>query len=142
MEYLLPAYLIDKPNSFDMRYLIILLTVFTSCDRSAISKKLSKADKLEIRYSMSQSDVIEKSITTANKHTMNKVIGFLDNSPTVQFTCGYDGKLIFFAGGEQLHIIDFMSDKDCRHFSFMVDEKIMSIKMSNTAAEFFTVLKE
>lgn len=127
-----------------MRYFIILtLLAFTACKESAISKKLSKADKVEVRFTVSGSDIIEKIVTTDNENAIKKMIQLLDNSSAPQYKCGYDGQLIFFEKGKQLQTIDFRNtDKDCRHFSYMLDGKIVSTKMSNEANDLLTSLKQ
>lgn len=80
-----------------MRYLpLLVLLAFAGCDSSAFHKKLAAADKVEIRFGTSQSDVIEKYINTTNKDTIKKLEGFLTDASTGEFNCGSDGKLILF----------------------------------------------
>lgn len=124
-----------------IRYAILLVVLFASCRESAVVKKLSVADQLEVRYTQSGSDVIEKYVTTTDKNAIQAMAHFLDNSPAEQFKCGYDGMLIFFEKGEQMQTVDFKyREPGCMHFSCLFDGKVVSVKMSREAADMLEAL--
>jgi hypothetical protein len=120
-----------------------MLALLTSCSNSPVAKKLSGSDSLVITFNMPNSDSIIKTVTTMESNAIDKVIDFIDGKPAKEFKCGYDGNLIFFSKGQVLLPVIFKyKEKDCRHFLFELDGKLMSTKMNNEAADFLESLEE
>jgi len=92
---------------------------------------------------MQNSDSIIKTVTTTENNAINKVVDFIDGKPAKEFECGYDGNLIFFFKGQTILPVVFKyKEKDCRHFLFQLDGKVISAKMSNEAADFLESLEQ
>lgn len=128
-----------------MQYLLKFLSVliiFTSCT-SAVVNKMADADSLVIEFKDVINKTVLKTVSTNNKAAIHKIIGFVDAAADEHYKCGYDGKLIFFMQGQAIQYIDFMrKDAHCRHFSFLLDDKLMSTKMNNEAADFLESLEQ
>src|SRR6185295_3303629 len=121
-------------------FFFILVTV--GCKNSAITKKLSASDSLVITFNVPNSDSIIKTVSTTENNAINKVIDFLDDKPAEEFKCGYDGNLIFFSKGQTILPVVFKyKEKDCRHFLFELDGKLVSTKINNEAADFLESLE-
>jgi hypothetical protein len=126
-----------------MRLIIFLFLMMTldSCKPSAISQQLSTSDSLIIQF-FNEDGVIYKAVTSTEKTAIRKLIYFVDASPSAAFKCGYDGRLIFFTQEKELQRIEFKNkEKGCRHFSFLLNGKIMNNEMSNEAADFLMSLE-
>ena len=114
-----------------------------SCKNSDVSKSFSGADSLVIHFKDEQAGTVTRSVEATDSKAIKRVTDFIDVSATEDFKCGYDGKIFFFNKGIQLQEVDFMmKDKTCRHFSFLLEGKLMSTKMNNEAADFFMGLAE
>lgn len=124
-------------------FILAAISLITACSSSAISKKLSGSDSLVINFYAAHSESILKTVSATEGKAIRKVIHFVDSRSTEQFKCGYDGNLIFFSNGQPLLPAMFKyKEKDCRHFIFELDGKLMSTKMNNEAADFLESLEQ
>jgi len=122
---------------------LAIVSLLTGCSNSAISKKLSGSDSLVINFYAANSDSIVKTVNATEGAAIRKVIHFIDAKSTEQFKCGYDGNLFFFSKDQPLLPVMFKyKEKDCRHFVFELDGKLMSTKMNNEAADFLESLEQ
>jgi hypothetical protein len=128
-----------------MKYLIILviISITYSCKNSIIKSKLSGSDSLVITFNEPNSDIITKTVSTEEITAIKKFIRFVNKKETEKFKCGYDGNMIFFRDGkEQLPIVFKYKEKDCQHFLFEIDGKILSTKMNQECADLLESLEE
>lgn len=127
-----------------MRIVIVLFTLlFSSCNQSAIQKKLSGADSLVINFNDPQTNNIKKTVTTVERNAINRLSEFVDAKESELYKCGYDGNMIFFNRGQKKMDISFhYNDISCRHFIFDVNGELKSTKMSGEAADFLKNLAE
>jgi len=126
-------------------YLFITATVILlcSCKQSAIKQSFSGADSVVIHFKDEQAGVITKTVQTAESKAINRIIEFMDAKGTEEFKCGNDGKMFFYSNGEKMQEVDFkMKDPACNHFSFLIDGKITSTKMSDEAIDFLDALEK
>ena len=126
-------------------YLFLTVTVilFCSCKQSVIRQSFSAADSVVIHFKDEQAGVITKTVQTAESKAINRIIEFMDTKDTEQGECRYDGKMFFFNKGQKMQEVDFnMKDAACNHFSFLINGKIMSTKMSGEAIDFFDALEK
>lgn len=120
-----------------------VFSLLTACSSSAISKKLSGSDSLVINFYAVNSDSIVKTVSATEGTAIRKLIHFVDAKSTEKFKCGYDGNLFFFSKGQPLLPVMFKyKEKDCRHFVFELDGKLMSTKMNKEAADFLESLEQ
>ena len=118
-------------------FLLFVILVLASCSGSPVSKKLASADSLVITFNAANTDSVLKTVTTTEKKAIKKLTQFLAGKESEQFKCGYDGNMTFYSNGQLLLPLVFKyTEKDCRHFLFDMDNKVMSTKMSNEAADF------
>jgi hypothetical protein len=127
-----------------MRVIIFFFIIMTAgCKNSAITKKLSACDSLVITFNAPNSDSIIKTVSTTENNAINKIIDFVDAKPAEEFKCGYDGNLIFFSKGQAILPVVFKyKEKDCCHFLFELDGKLVSTKINNEAADFLESLEQ
>ena len=91
-----------------MRIVVLLLIIlFASCNHSAINKQLSGSDSLVINFNDPQTNMIKKTVTTAESNAINRLSEFVDAKKSEIYKCGYDGNMIFFAKGEKKMDISF-----------------------------------
>lgn len=124
---------------------LILLTglFFCSCKQSVIKQSFSSADSLVIHFKNEQAGEITKTVQTAEAKAIQRMIEFIDGKESELFKCGYDGKMFFYGKGQKIQEVDFkMKDKTCNHFSFLLNGKLMSTKMSNEAVDFLNALEK
>lgn len=122
---------------------LILVSFITSCRQSDIRHSFSAADSLVVHFKDEKAGVITKTVQTTETKAISRMIDFMDAGKTQEFKCGYDGKMFFYAGEQRIQEVDFkMKDDSCRHFSFLLDGKLMSTKMSNEAVDFFDALEK
>ena len=124
-------------------FLAVIVILFCSCKQSAIKQSFAAADSVVIHFKDEQAGVITKTVQTAESKAINRIIDFMDAKGTEEFKCGYDGKMFFFKNGERMQEVDFkMKIDSCRHFSFLLNGKLMSTKMNNEAADFLDALEK
>lgn len=117
--------------------LFLIITVFASCGGSAVTKKLSSADSLVVTFNKPGTDSVINMVNTTEKNAIKKMAGFFDGKEAKEYKCGYDGSMVFFQKGKPIVSAVFKySDKDCRHFFFDMDNKVMTTEMGNEAADF------
>lgn len=123
--------------------IIVAVFLFSCGNQSAISKKLSGGDSLVITFNVADSDSILNIVSTTEKKAIRKLAGFLNGKTTEQKDCGFDGNMIFYQNGLPILPVVFKYSLDsCRWFRFGLDNKTMSTKMSNEAADFLKSLAE
>lgn len=121
----------------------MLIFIFCSCKQTAIQQNFSSADSLVIHFKDEQAGIVTKTVETTEAPALRRMTEFIDAPETEQFKCGYDGKMFFFRKGERMQEVDFkMKIDSCRHFSFLLNGKLMSTKMNNEAADFLDALEK
>lgn len=122
---------------------LVLSIVLFSCKQSAIGKQLSGADSLVINFNDPQTNMIKKTVATAESNAINRLSEFVDAKKSELYKCGYDGNMIFYAKGEKKMDISFKYTIDsCRHFIFDMNGELKTTMMSNEAADFLKSLAE
>ncbi len=115
---------------------IILMFAASSCKQSAVEKKLSGCDSLQINFN-------DKSVATTERSAIKKLAGFLDGKKTEKFKCGYDGKLLFYKDNAVLMDVDFkFSETGCMHFLYTMDGQLISTKLNGEAADLLESLQK
>ena len=121
----------------------LLLIFICSCKQSPIEQSFLSADSLVIHFKDEQAGIITKTVETTEAPALRRMTQFIDAPETEQFKCGYDGKMFFFKKGERMQEVDFkMKIDSCRHFSFLLNGKLISTKMNNEAADFLDALEK
>jgi len=121
---------------------LIISVFFFSCKPSAIKQSFSATDSLVIYFKDEQGGIITKTIQTTETKAIRRIIEFMDTKTTELYKCGYDGKMFFYNNSQKIQEVDFkMKDEACNHFAFMLDNKLVSTKMSNEAVDFFDALE-
>jgi hypothetical protein len=125
----------------------ILVAVFFftqfSCTQPAIVKKLKGCDSLVIAFGKPGSGGFTREITTTETKAIQKLARFLHGAETEKYKCGFDGNMLFFKAGRPVMPVVFKySESGCRAFEFDLDNKVISTKMSNEAADFLKSLSE
>jgi hypothetical protein len=127
-----------------MKFLVLLagMVVLYSCKSSALKERLSVSDSLVVEFYHPNTDSIKRTVQTTQKHSIDRMIDFVDTKSTEQYKCGYDGNIIFFAKGRPVLPMLFKFKEDsCRHFVFELDGKLMSSRMKNEAKDFLESLE-
>ncbi len=120
-----------------------IIFCFSSCsENSDVTKKLSGCDSLVINFFEPQSDIISKSVATADEKAINRVSEFVSAKETEAYKCGYSGSLHFYERGKMVSDVSFNYSEGCRHFLLDVKGKLTSTMMSNEAADFLKGLAE
>ena len=129
-----------------MKYLLLLpctAFIIISCNSTSIKQSFSSADSLVIHFKNEQSKKVTKTIQTTEAKAIRRVIEFMDVKETTLYNCGYDGKMFFYSKGEKIQEVDFkMKDETCNHFAFLLNDKLVSTKMSSEAVDFFDALEK
>lgn len=124
-------------------FFCICIIFASACNRSAIGRKLSGCDSLVITFNLPDSDSVLKSVSTTDTKAIQKMARFLGGKEAPLYKCGFEGSMLFFRNGQQvLPVVFKYMDKDCRHFSFDLDNKVMSTSMSAEAIDFLISLSE
>ncbi|MEO7923613.1 MAG: hypothetical protein ABIR30_08035 [Chitinophagaceae bacterium] len=122
--------------------LIAGLLLISCSDNSAVSKKLSGSDSLIINFKDISSGRITKSLVTTELKAIKRLQQFVAGKSTEEYKCGYNGSLLFYEKGNLVSDVSFNYAKDCAHFLLSVQEKLVSTKMSNEAADFLVGLEQ
>jgi hypothetical protein len=126
-------------------FLVILTAVACySCNSStsAISEHLKNADSVVINLrSTSTTDTATKMFNTKDKKALQKLTHYLNGKTANNYQCNYDGKMIFYAGQQELQTVDFnYSNSQCRHFTYTIKGEAMEVRMNDEGADFFNAL--
>ena len=126
-------------------FLSLIIAIMASCSNSgsAVGKQLSGCDSLVINFTATQSDAVIKSVSTTEEKAIEKLTRFVDGKEASEFKCGYNGHLLFYSKGKLISNVSFNYSEDgCKHFILTVNEKLVTITMSNEAADFLKSLEE
>ena len=131
---------------YTMKIVILLCLIgfsFGSCKQSAVKQSFSSADSLVIHFKNEQAGEITKTVQTTEAKAIRRMIEFIDRKESELFKCGYDGKMFFYSKGQRIQEVDFkMKDEACNHFAFLLNEKLVSTRMSNEAVDFLDALEK
>jgi hypothetical protein len=120
----------------------IVCFLLAACNQSAVSKKLSDCDSVVINFNVADSDEISKTVAATEKTAIRKLAGFMNGKVSEGLKCGYDGNMIFYADGKEILPVVFKyKDKDCRHFLYELDGKLMDTYLNMEAADFMESLE-
>jgi hypothetical protein len=125
-----------------MKYLIIalLFVLFFSCTHPTGLKELvNNADSVAINYfkGNGSADSVVNMVMLRDNPSVRQLANFIESHKTEDFKCGYDGSIHFFKNNVVLKDVDFrMNDVQCMHFSFLMNGKIYSTKLSAGAKQF------
>jgi hypothetical protein len=120
----------------------IICLLLAACNQSAVSKKLSGCDSVVINFNVPGTDEISKTVAATEKSAIRKLAGFMNGKATEGSKCGYDGNMIFYAEGKEILPVVFKyKDKDCRHFLYKLDGKLMDTRLNTEAADFMESLE-
>lgn len=124
-------------------FLAVILFFHASCKQSAVGKKLKGCDSLVITFNEPGTDAVAHEVSTTETKAIQKLARFIQGTETEMYKCGFDGNMQFFKAGRQVLPVVFKYSEDgCRAFVFDFDNKVISTKMSNEAANFLRSLAE
>ena len=126
-----------------MKYYAMILFMFAvaSCQTSTVVKKLKGCDSLVITFNHPGTDSVLQSVSTTETKAIQKIAGFLDGKAVTPGSCDFNGNMLFFKAGRQvLPVVFKYSSDNCHEFVFDLDNKVMSTKMDNEAADFLKSL--
>lgn len=102
---------------------------------------MEDSDSIAVRFNHSGTNSIAKVVETTDAHAIQKMLRFADGKKTEEYTCGYDGNIMFFKKGSLAGDISFnFSVDDCHHFLHFAAGKLTATAMSNEAADFLKSL--
>ena len=82
-------------------------------------------------------DTVVRVVILRDKKEIADLANFMESGTTEDLKCGYDGSLHFFKNNAVIKDIDFrMNDVACMHFSFLMNGKSYSTKLSADAKKF------
>ena len=126
-----------------MRYCKLLIACclfFSSCSKpTGVQKLVSDSDSAAINFYKGDGsmDTVVHFAMIRDKKQIADLAAFIESSATENFKCGYDGSLHFFKNNAVLKDIEFrMNDANCMHFSFIMNGKLYSTKLSDAAKQF------
>ena len=128
-------------------YLLFLsIVIFSSCNRSTGVKELvSNSDSAAINFFTGDGtmDTVVHVAILRNKKEIEDLANFIESGTTENLKCGYDGSLHFFKNNSVIKDIDFrMNDASCMHFSFVMNGKSYSTKLSAEAKTFLQTINK
>ena len=115
-------------------------TLLFSCKNSTgIKEIVSNSDSAAINFYKGDGsmDTVVHVAILRNKKEIADLADFIESGTTENFKCGSDGSLHFFKNNAVIIDVDFrMNDAACMHFSFIMNGKIYSTKLSIAAKQF------
>lgn len=126
--------------------LLIGVAILSSCSNpTGIKELVAKSDSAAINFYKGDGsmDTVVHVRIIRDKKEIADLAGFLESAETEHFKCGYDGSLHFFKGNAVIKDIDFrMNEDECMHFSFVMNGKLYSTKLSAAAKQFLESLNK
>jgi len=125
-----------------LRYCLLLtgIVIFASCSKpTGVRELIADSDSAAINFFKGDGsmDTVVHVAILRNKKEIEDLAAFIESGTTENFKCGYDGSLHFFKNNAVVKDIDFrMNDAGCMHFSFTMNGKLYSTKLSAAAKQF------
>lgn len=120
-----------------------LLSVLASCtSKPAIVKQLAGSDSLVITFNKPGTDSVINMVSTTETKAIQKLAGYLGGKEQGKQTCGFDGNMIFFKGGQQVLPVVFKYSNECRFFMYELEQRLIYTEVSKEGGAFLESLKE
>ena len=125
--------------------IILFLFNITSCGdsiNSELGKKLAGANKMKLYFFDKESGTVKdlKMVVTVSKQDdIKKIVESITDETAEQYKCGYSGQLEIFKDNDLLFNAEFNFEKECRHFVFRYNERMLFKIMSGEGS---TLLKD
>jgi hypothetical protein len=120
--------------------LLLLLPVLFSCTNpTGIKDVIAGADSVAINYFKGDGtvDTVVNMVMLKDKSQISKLADYVEAGKAEQYKCGYDGSIHIFKRHVVLQDINFtVNDVQCMHFSFLLNNKLYSTKLSAEALQF------
>ena len=120
--------------------LLLLLPVLFSCTNpTGIKDVIAGADSVAINYFKGDgtADTVVNMVMLKDKSQITKLADYVEAGKAEQYKCGYDGSIHIFKRDVVLQDINFtVNDVQCMHFSFLLNNKLYSTKLSAEALQF------
>lgn len=125
---------------FRLTVLLAFAGLISSCSKpTGIKEVVLSADSVAVSFFKGDGsiDPVLNVIMLRERKDLEKLAGYMESAQTAHFKCGYDGSLHFFKKDIVLKQVDFrMNEPGCMHFSFLLDGKIYSTRLSGEAKKF------
>jgi hypothetical protein len=125
-----------------MKYFLIAvlaLNLFSCTKPTGIKEVISGADSVAINFFKGDgtADTVTNMVMLRDKSQINKLADYVEAAKAEQYKCGYDGSIHIFKRDAVLQDISFsFNDVQCMHFSFLLNHKLFSTKLSAKAVQF------
>ncbi len=120
-----------------------LISTMVSCtSKPAIVRQLAGSDSLVITFNLPGTDTILSTINTTETKAIQQLAGYLAGKEQAKQSCGFDGNMIFFKGGQQVLPVVFKFSGDCRFFMYELENKLIYTEVSAEGSAFLESLKE
>lgn len=124
-----------------IKYIVLLLlpALFSCTNPSGIKDVIAGADSVAINYFKGDgtADTVVNMIMLKDKSQISKLADYVEAGKEEQYKCGYDGSIHIFKRHVVSQDINFtINDVQCMHFSFLLNNKLYSTKLSAEALQF------
>lgn len=123
-----------------------MLPVLFSCSKpTGIKDVIAGADSVAINYFKGDgtADTVINMVMLKDKNQISKLADYTEGGKTAQYKCGYDGSIHVFKRDMVLQDIHFsVNDMQCMHFSFLLNNKVYTTKLSAEALQFIKSLNK
>lgn len=106
---------------------------------------IAGADSVAINYFKGDgtADSVTNMVMLRDKDQISILADYVEDDKTENYKCGHDGSIHIFKKDAVTQDIDFSSNNVlCMHFSFLLNNKIFSTKLSAKALQFLKSVNE
>ena len=124
-----------------IKYIVLLLlpALFSCTNPTGVKEIIAGADSVAINYFKGDgtADTVVNMVMLKDKSQINELADYIEAAKAGQYKCGYDGSIHIFKKHVVLQDINFtVNDVQCMHFSFLLNNKLYSTKLSAEALQF------
>ena len=130
-----------------LRILILgfIFSSFYACSPAGIKTELATSDSVAINFfdANSKEDSVYKVVVIKDSIQIAKLASFIESSKISNPSCKYDGNLSFFKMNAIATRVDFgFRQKECKQFSFLLNDALMHTKLNAEAEKFLLDLSK
>ena len=122
-----------------------IISSFCACSPAGIKTQLATSDSVAINFfdANSKEDSVYKVVVIRDSLQIARLAGFIESSKISKPICKYDGNLNFFKMNAIATRVDFgFRNKDCKQFSFLLNESLMHTTLNAEAENFLLELSK
>lgn len=113
---------------------VLVLLILVGCAGPDPQKFFGSSTKASLEIYMDSGTSVQLE-ETKDPAKIQQFSSFISKEKTKEFTCGYDGRIVFTRKGTE-YVVNFKLDEDCRHFAYIIGESLYCREITDEGMQY------